>query len=95
VVIDLRGIENSVADFFVVASGNSTTQIDGIANSIVRSTRKNLQEKPWHQEGKITSEWVLLDYVSVVAHIFQREIRKFYDLEDLWADGVVRQIENQ
>src|SRR5690554_6690586 len=72
VVIDLRGIENSVADFFVVASGNSTTQIDGIANSIVRSTRKNLQEKPWHQEGKITSEWVLLDYVSVVAHIFQR-----------------------
>lgn len=95
VVIDLRGIENSVADFFVVASGNSTTQIDGIANSVVRSTRKNLQEKPWHQEGKITSEWVLLDYVSVVAHIFQREIRKFYDLEDLWADGVVRQIENQ
>ena len=95
VVIDLRGIENSVADFFVVASGNSTTQIDGIANSIVRSTRKNVQEKPWHQEGKITSEWVLLDYVSVVAHIFQREIRKFYDLEDLWADGVVRQIENQ
>lgn len=95
VVIDLREIENAVADFFVIASGTSSTQVDGIANAIVRSTRKSLKQKPWHQEGKNNSQWVLLDYVDVVAHIFQREAREFYDLEDLWADGIKRQIENQ
>lgn len=92
VVIDLRKIENSVTDFFVIASGNSKTQIDGIVDAIVRSTRKALKEKPWHQEGKGNSQWVLLDYVNVVAHIFQKDIRKYYELEDLWADGIKHQI---
>lgn len=93
VVIDLREIENSVTDFFVIASGNSKTHIDGIADAIVRSTRKKLKDKPWHQEGKSGAQWVLLDYVNVVAHIFQKDVREYYELEDLWADGIKHQIE--
>lgn len=87
VIIDLREVENSVTDFFVICSGNSPTQIEGIANSIVRLTRKQLREKPWHKEGKNNAQWILLDYVNVVVHIFYHELREYYELEDLWADG--------
>ena len=87
VVLDLRNIHAAVTDFFIICSGDSSTQVDGISNSVVRLTRKELKEKPWHQEGKQNSEWVLLDYVNVVAHIFYKDARKFYDLEDLWADA--------
>lgn len=93
-VLDLRGVSGSVTDFFVICSGDSTTQVDGISNSVVRFTRKELKEKPWHQEGKQNAEWVLLDYVNVVAHIFYKDARKFYDLEDLWADAKRTDIPN-
>lgn|SRR5690554_1229518 len=95
VVIDLREVENAVTDYFVIGSGDSSTQIDGIADAIVRSTRKTLKEKPWHQEGRSGAQWVLLDYVTVVAHIFHKEARDYYELEDLWADGKKYQIANQ
>jgi ribosome-associated protein len=95
VVIDLRDVESAVTDFFVIGSGDSTTQVDGIANAVERATRKTLKEKPWHQEGKNSAQWVLLDYVNVVAHIFHKDVRDYYELEDLWADGKQRQIENQ
>lgn len=94
VVIDLREIENSVTDFFVIGSGNSQTQIDGIADAVIRTTRKKLKEKPWHLEGKNNTEWVLLDYVNVVAHIFQKDVREYYELEDLWADGITHHVED-
>lgn len=87
VVLDLRHIPNSVTDFFVICSGESSTQVDGISSTVTRHTRKELQERPWRQEGKTTSEWVLLDYVSVVAHIFYKDARGFYELEDLWSDA--------
>lgn len=93
-VLDLRGISNAVCDFFVICSGESSTQVDGISNSVTRFTRKQLQEKPWHTEGKTNSEWVLLDYINVVAHIFYKEARPFYDLEDLWADAKRTDIPN-
>jgi ribosome-associated protein len=86
-VLDLREVKGAVTDFFVICSGESTTQVEGIADAVRRSTSKALKEKPWHVEGKGNAEWVLLDYVSVVAHIFYKDVRKFYDLEDLWADG--------
>lgn len=88
VILDLRHITNAVTDFFVICSGESSTQVDGISSTVARHTRKTLKEKPWHQEGKNTSEWVLLDYVSVVAHIFYKDARSFYELEDLWSDAV-------
>jgi len=88
VVLDLREITSAVCDFFVICSGESTTQVDGISSTVMRHTRKELSEKPWSVEGKNTSEWILLDYVSVVAHVFYKETREFFDLEDLWADAV-------
>lgn len=87
VVLDLREIESAVCDFFVICSGDSSTQVDGISSSVARHTRSELSEKPWRIEGKNNSEWVLMDYVSVVAHVFYKETRDFYDLEDLWADA--------
>lgn len=86
-VLDLRHVKGAVTDFFVICSGESSTQVEGIAESVRRFTSKALKEKPWHVEGKGNAEWVLLDYVNVVAHIFYREIRDYYDLEDLWADA--------
>jgi ribosome-associated protein len=86
-VLDLREIGNAVCDFFVICSGESSTQVDGVSSSVMRHTRKTLKEKPWHIEGKNNAEWVLLDYVNVVAHIFYKDARPFYDLEDLWADA--------
>lgn len=94
VVLDLREIDNAVCDFFIICSGDSSTQVDGISSSVVRHTRKELSEKPWSVQGKNNSEWVLLDYVSVVAHIFYKETREFYDLEDLWADAKRTDIPN-
>ncbi len=94
VVLDLREISNAVCDFFVICSGESSTQVDGISSAVTRLTRKELSEKPWHTEGKTNSEWVLLDYVNVVAHIFYKEARSFYDIEDLWADAKRTDIPN-
>lgn len=94
VVLDLRKVMNAVTDFFVICSGESNVQVEGINNAVVRHTRKELQERPWHQEGKTNAEWILLDYVNVVAHIFYKDARSFYDLEDLWADAVKTQIPN-
>ena len=94
VVLDLREIANAVTDFFIICSGESSTQVEGINNSVVRHTRTELKEKPWHEEGKGNSEWILLDYVSVVAHIFYADARNFYELEDLWADAIKTNIPN-
>ncbi len=94
VVLDLREIPNTVTDFFVICSGESSTQIDGITNSVMRHTRAEIQERPWHVEGKGTSEWVLMDYVSVVAHVFYKTARSHYDIEDLWSDAKRTDIPN-
>ena len=94
VILDLRDISSAVADFFVICSGESSTQVDGITSSVVRHTRKEIQDRPWHTEGKGSSEWVLIDYVSVVAHVFYKTAREFYDLEDLWADAKRTNIPN-
>lgn len=94
VVLDLREIANAVCDYFVICSGESSTQVDGISSSVTRHTRKELKEKPWHIEGKTNSEWILLDYINVVVHIFYKDARPFYDLEDLWADAIRTDIPN-
>lgn len=94
VVLDLRKIEHAVCDYFVICSGESTTQVDGISSSVERYTRKMLKEKPYRVEGKANKEWILMDYINVVAHVFYRSTREFYDLEDLWADGKRTDIPN-
>lgn len=87
VILNLSELPNAIADFFIICSGDSSTQVESAAQAIVRRTCKELQEKPWHQEGTRNAEWVLLDYVDVVVHVFYKGIRDFYNLEGLWADA--------
>ena len=93
-VLDLREIENAVTDFFIIAEGNSNTQLNSLADSVHKVVRENVGDKPWHIEGRDNSEWVLMDYVTVVVHVFQKGIREFYDLEGLWGDAEITIIEN-
>ena len=92
VVMDLRRVKNAICDFFVIGSGNSDTQIDAIASSVEEEVWKGSQQNPWHQEGRTNREWILVDYVDVIAHIFNKERRTFYDLEQLWGDAEIKYI---
>ncbi|WP_066756000.1 ribosome silencing factor [Crocinitomix algicola] len=94
VVLNLSELPNAVADFFVICSGDSSTQVESIAQTIARKTREKLKEKAWHEEGTKNAEWVLLDYVDVVIHVFYKEVRDFYNLESLWADAERIEIPN-
>ena len=91
-VMDLRTIKNTVADFFVICSGNSDTQIDAISKSIEEQVYKAGESPAWKVEGKSNGQWVLMDYVNVVAHIFLKEKREFYGLEELWGDAKTTRI---
>lgn len=93
VVLDLRNVKNAVADYFVICSGSSDTQIDAIADSVDEQVFKELKQNPWHLEGKTNKEWLLIDYVDVVAHIFKKDKRDFYSLENLWGDAEVISVE--
>jgi len=95
VVIDLREISGSLSDFFVICHGDSSTQVNSISNSIYKSVLEETGEKPWHQEGKQNSEWVLLDYVDVVAHVFYKDSREFYNIEGLWGDAEIEVISEE
>ena len=92
-ILDLRDIENTVCDYFIICNGTSNTQVNAIVSSIEKSVSKTLKEKPWHVEGSDNAEWILLDYVHVVVHVFQKHIREFYDLEGLWGDAKSVKIE--
>lgn len=93
-ILDLRGIENTVCDYFIICNGTSNTQVNAILNSIQKVVSKSLNEKPWHVEGSNNAEWILLDYVHVVVHVFQKHIREFYDIEGLWGDAKSVKIES-
>jgi ribosome-associated protein len=91
-VMDLRGIHNRVCDYFIICQADSNTQVNAIAESIQETVRKTTGDKPYRSEGFENSEWILIDYVTVVVHIFQSHIRDFYNLESLWADAETTQI---
>lgn len=93
-LLDLRGVSNAIADFFVICSGTSDTQIEAIAGSVEEKVYQNTSENPWHREGLNNKEWILLDYVNVVVHIFLKDKRTFYALEDLWGDAKMHQIDD-
>lgn len=94
-VMDLRNVKNAICDYFVICSGNSDTQIDALATAVEEEVYKATQQDPWHREGKMNREWILLDYVDVVAHIFKKDRRAFYDLEQLWGDADIRYISDE
>jgi len=86
-ILDLRAIENTVCDYFVICDGSSNTQVNAIAGSIQKTVSKALKDKPWHVEGENNATWILMDYIHVVVHVFQKETREFYDIENLWGDA--------
>jgi ribosome-associated protein len=86
-LLDLREIKNSVCSYFIICNGTSNTHVNAIVNSIQKTVSKNLKEKPYHTEGQENSEWVLIDYIDIVVHVFQKQIRDHYSLENLWGDA--------
>jgi len=91
-ILDLRKVA-SFADFFVICSADSDTQVKAIADEIDKSLRDE-GIKCWHKEGYIALNWVLLDYVDVVVHIFKKETREFYNIEKLWGDAPTTEVED-
>lgn len=85
--LDLKNIHTSVADYFIVCSANSGTQVKAIADSIEKEIYQNTQTDPRHKEGFENADWIILDYFDVVVHIFKTEKRQFYGIEELWGDA--------
>lgn len=93
-LLDLREIENTVCDYFIICNGTSNTHVNAIVSSIQKTVSKAIKDKPWHVEGSENAEWVLMDYVNVVVHVFQKQIREYYDIEGLWGDAKVTVVES-
>ena len=91
-MIDLRKIENRLCDFYIICSGSSNTHVSAILESVKKKISKSLKEKPSHIEGEENAEWILLDYINVVVHIFQEQVREFYKIEELWGDCKINMI---
>lgn len=92
-ILDLREIDNTVCDYFVLCNGNSNTQVNAIVHSIQKIVSRELKDKPWHVEGTDNGEWVLMDYVNIVVHVFQKHIREYYNIEGLWGDAKITSIQ--
>ncbi len=93
--LNLASINSTVCDYFVVCHGTSNTHVSAIAESVEETVSKQTGMKPRRREGFSNAEWILLDYLDVVVHVFQQEIREHYRLEDLWADASVVNIEQE
>lgn len=94
VVIDLRGVSD-VSDFFVVCTGESDMQVKAIVDGVRQSIIEAIDERPWRTEGYTHRQWVIMDYVDVVVHVFDRERREYYDLERLWADAKIEHVADE
>lgn len=89
VSLDLRNVHESVADFFIICSANSTTQVKALADNVDRVVSEKCDERPYKQEGFTALQWVLMDYVNIVIHIMHPSAREFYKLEEMWSDAVM------
>lgn len=85
--MDMREVNGTLSDFFVICHADSTVQVSSIAKSIEEEVYKVFGQDPWHKEGQGNGEWILLDFVDVVVHIFKTEKREHYRIEDLWGDA--------
>ncbi|MBR6656475.1 MAG: ribosome silencing factor [Alistipes sp.] len=95
VSLDLSGFDGAICSHFVVCNADSTAQVAAIADGIEEKVYEVLKESPWRVEGKQTGLWVALDYVDVIVHIFQSELRDYYRLEELWADAPMIRYESE
>lgn len=89
VSLDMSKLQNAVCDYFVICEGDSNVHVDSIAGAVEKQVKVSLKEFPWHKSGYANAQWILLDYGSVVVHVFQKEYRDFYQLEELWADATM------
>ncbi len=94
ITLKISEIENSICDYFVICHGTSNTHVDAIVEAIEARVKKELNEKPYSKEGMGNLTWVLMDYASIIIHVFQKEYREFYNLEDLWADAPMEQYQD-
>jgi ribosome-associated protein len=94
VSLDLRNLETRVVDQFIICHADNDRQVEAIARNVEDMVKKNLNDKPWHREGYENREWILLDYVNIVVHIFLGEKRDFYGIEELWGDAEVQRYED-
>lgn len=88
--LDLRNIFSSVADYFVICHAESSTQVKAIADSIEKEIYTATQQEPWKKEGLEYGEWILLDYIDVVVHVFRTDKREYYGMEELWGDAEIK-----
>jgi ribosome-associated protein len=88
--LDLRNLHSSVADYFVICHAESSNQVKAIASSVEEEVYKALKQDPWRKEGLQHGEWILLDYIDVVVHIFKTDKREYYGIEDLWGDAEIQ-----
>ena len=86
-LIDLKKIDNSPCDYFIICDGSSNTQVNAIVSKIKKNVSKLFSEKPLNIEGLENCKWVLIDYIDIVVHVFQKEIRQYYNIENLWGDA--------
>jgi ribosome-associated protein len=86
--LDLRKINEAVADFFIICEASSPTQVKAIADNVEDKVKEKCDENPYHHEGFQKAQWILIDFVNVVVHVMQPETRKFYSLEEMWNDAV-------
>lgn len=93
VVMDLRQVRGAISDYFVICSGTSDRHVQALSDTVYEELRIKLQDKPMNVEGRQRGEWVLMDYVNVVVHVFLEEKRRFFDIESLWADAPMERIE--
>ncbi len=88
--LDMRSIHSTLSDYFVICHADSNTQVNAIAKSVEEEVYKAFEQQPWHKEGHENGEWILLDFVDVVVHIFKTEKRRHYGIEDLWGDAQIQ-----
>lgn len=93
VILDLRNLEDTVTDFFVICHAQSNTQVRSISDFVMKNVNDELGERAFRYEGMENLEWVIIDYINVVVHVFQRDKREYYNLEELWADAKEHRVE--
>lgn len=93
-IADLRGIDGTIANYFVICQGNSPSQVEAITDSVWETARVDAHDKPIHVQGLPQAYWVAMDYGDVMVHVFIPEARDFYNLENLWQDAVITEIPN-
>ncbi|MSQ80044.1 MAG: ribosome silencing factor [Flavobacteriaceae bacterium] len=93
IVLDMRNLKGAITDYFVICHAESNRQVEAIAKSIDGLVKKETGEDAWHTEGRENAEWILLDYINVVAHVFEASKRDFFGLEELWGDAEIQTFE--